>query len=91
MVGLLRVQEEQPLAIENKNRVLIVDDFLASGATIMALVKLVQEAGATVVGIGAVIEKSFEGGRSKLEAIGCPVCSLVVIERMTDNEIIFAS
>ena len=72
------------------DRVLIVDDFLASGATILALAKLVQEAGATVVGIGTVIEKAFEGGRAKLEAGGYPVQSLVVIERMTDHEIIFA-
>jgi xanthine phosphoribosyltransferase len=72
------------------DRVLIVDDFLATGATIMALVKLAQDAGATIVGIGTVIEKSFEGGRAKLEALGYPVRSLVVIERMSDNEIIFA-
>ena len=72
------------------DRVLIVDDFLASGATIIALTKLAQDAGATVVGVGAVIEKSFEGGRAKLEALGYPVRSLVVIERMTDHEIIFA-
>lgn len=72
------------------DRVLIVDDFLASGATILALSKLVQDAGATVVGIGAVIEKSFEGGRARLEALGYPVRSLVVIEQMTDDEIIFA-
>jgi xanthine phosphoribosyltransferase len=72
------------------DRVLIVDDFLATGATIIALTKLAQGAGATVVGVGTVIEKSFEGGRAKLEAMGYPVRSLVVIERMTDHEIIFA-
>lgn len=72
------------------DRVLIVDDFLASGATILALAKLVQEAGATVVGIGTVIEKAFEGGRARLEASGYPVRSLVVIKRMTDHEIVFA-
>ena len=79
-----------PEFLTSADRVLIVDDFLASGATIMALVKLAQEAGATVVGIGTVIEKAFEGGRAGLEAMGCPVRSLVVIERMSDNEIIFA-
>lgn len=79
-----------PEFLTSDDRVLIVDDFLASGATIMALVKLAQEAGATVVGIGTVIEKSFEGGRVKLETMGYPVRSLVVIERMSDNEIIFA-
>ena len=72
------------------DNVLIVDDFLATGATITALAKIVEQAGATVVGIGTVIEKSFEGGRAELEALGYPVRSLVVIERMTDHEIIFA-
>jgi xanthine phosphoribosyltransferase len=79
-----------PEFLTAEDRVLIVDDFLASGATITALVNLVQEAGATVIGIGTVIEKAFEGGRAKLEAMGYPVQSLVVIERMTDHEIIFA-
>jgi xanthine phosphoribosyltransferase len=72
------------------DKVLIVDDFLATGHTIMALVRLAQEAGAEVVGVGAVIEKSFEGGRAQLEAMGLRVRSLAVIEKMTDDEIIFA-
>lgn len=79
-----------PEFLKADDRVLIVDDFLASGATILALAKLAQEAGATVVGIGAVIEKSFEGGRAKLEQMGYLVRSLVVIDRMTDDEIVFA-
>jgi xanthine phosphoribosyltransferase len=69
--------------------VLIVDDFLASGATILALVQLAHDAGAKVIGIGTVIEKAFEGGRARLESLGYPVRSLVVIERMTDDEIVF--
>ncbi|MBD3309024.1 xanthine phosphoribosyltransferase [candidate division KSB3 bacterium] len=72
------------------DKVLIVDDFLATGSTIKALVKLAERAGAKVVGIGTVIEKAFEGGRSELELLGYPVRSLVVIEKMTDDEIIFA-
>lgn len=72
------------------DRVLIVDDFLATGHTIMALVQLARDAGAEVVGVGAVIEKAFEGGRARLEAEGLRVRSLAVIERMTDTEIIFA-
>jgi xanthine phosphoribosyltransferase len=72
------------------DKVLIIDDFLATGHTIMALVRLAQQAGAEVIGVGAVIEKSFEGGRAQLEAEGIRVRSLAVIERMTDDEIIFA-
>lgn len=72
------------------DKVLIIDDFLATGHTIMALVRLAQQAGAEVIGVGAVIEKSFEGGRAQLEAEGIRVRSLAVIERMTDDEIVFA-
>lgn len=79
-----------PEFLTSQDRVLIVDDFLASGATILALARLAEDAGAVVVGIGTVIEKSFEGGRAKLESLQYPVRSLVVIERMTDGEIIFA-
>ncbi|MGD9099289.1 MAG: phosphoribosyltransferase family protein, partial [Anaerolineae bacterium] len=71
------------------DRVLIVDDFLASGQTIHALVRLVQHAGAELVGIGTLIEKRFEGGREKLERLGVPVKSLAVIAAMEDGEIVF--
>lgn len=79
-----------PEFLRPEDRVLIVDDFLATGATITALVNLAHQAGASVVGIGAVIEKGFEGGRKRLEAFGYPVRSLVVIERMGNGEIVFA-
>jgi xanthine phosphoribosyltransferase len=72
------------------DKVLIIDDFLATGHTIMALVRLAQDAGAEVIGVGAVIEKAFEGGRAELEKMGLRVRSLAVIEKMTDDEIIFA-
>ena len=49
-------------------RILIIDDFLATGQTIMGLVRLAQTAGARVVGIGALVEKIFEGGRSHARA-----------------------
>jgi len=72
------------------DRVLIVDDFLATGQTISALVGLVRQSGAELVGIGTVIEKGFEKGRQELEDLGVPVEAVVVIERMEGDEIIFA-
>jgi xanthine phosphoribosyltransferase len=48
-------------------RVLIIDDFLATGKTIEGLVHLARIAGATVVGVGTLIEKTFEEGRAHLE------------------------
>jgi len=79
-----------PEFLNSKDKVLIIDDFLATGDTILALVRLAQSAGAEVIGVGAVIEKSFEGGRAKLEQMGLRVRSLAVITKMTDEEIIFA-
>jgi xanthine phosphoribosyltransferase len=71
-------------------RVLIIDDFLATGATILGLVRLAQTAGATIVGIGALIEKTFEGGRDALAPLGLPVEALVQIISMESDQIIFA-
>jgi xanthine phosphoribosyltransferase len=72
------------------DRVLIVDDFLASGSTINALANLVFVSRATLVGIGAVIEKAFEGGRQELEAFGVPVEAVVTIKSMTGERFVFA-
>jgi xanthine phosphoribosyltransferase len=79
-----------PEFLGSNDKVLIIDDFLATGDTILALVRLAQSAGAQVIGVGAVIEKSFEGGRAKLEQMGLRVRSLAVISKMTEDEIIFA-
>ena len=71
--------------------VLIVDDFLATGKTIDALVQIVRDAGAQLVGIGAVIEKTFEGGRAVLEHYGIPVHALVTITSMENGKITFSN
>jgi xanthine phosphoribosyltransferase len=71
-------------------RVLIIDDFLASGQTILGLVRLAQAAGATVVGIGTLVEKAFEGGRGALEPLNVPIESLAIIARMEGDEITFS-
>lgn len=71
-------------------RVLIIDDFLASGSTIMGLVRLTKAAGADLVGIGALLEKTFEGGRAALASLNIPVISLVAISSMDNGEIHFS-
>ena len=77
-----------PEYLAGGERVLIIDDFLATGATILGLVRLANTAGAHVVGVGALIEKSFEGGRQALAHLGIPIESLVCIESMEGNEIV---
>jgi xanthine phosphoribosyltransferase len=62
---------------------------LASGQTIQALVRLVQHAKAELVGIGALIEKRFEGGREKLMDLDVPLEALVIITSMSDGDIRF--
>jgi xanthine phosphoribosyltransferase len=79
-----------PEYLGNGEKVLIIDDFLASGATIMGLVRLAQTAGATIVGVGALIEKTFEGGRDLLKQLNVPVESLAAIKSMDGNSITFA-
>ena len=74
--------------LDSSDRVLVVDDFLASGATIAALARLVEHASATVVGICAPIEKGFEGGRADLACFDVPVVSLANITDMSDGKIV---
>jgi len=78
-----------PEYLASGERILIIDDFLASGATIWGLVRLAQVAGATIVGIGTLIEKIFEGGRELLKPIGVPIESLVCITSMVGDKIVF--
>lgn len=85
-VSRLRVSER---FINEGERVLILDDFLAYGEAALALAEIVREAGAGVVGIGAVIEKGFQGGSAKLRAKGYRVESLAVVEKIEDGVITF--
>jgi xanthine phosphoribosyltransferase len=70
---------------------LIIDDFLATGQTIAAMARLVEGAGAVLVGIGTLVEKSFEGGREALKDFNVPIVSLAIITEMReDGTIVFA-
>jgi xanthine phosphoribosyltransferase len=78
-----------PEYLQAGERVLIIDDFLATGQTILALARIARAAGAEIVGIGALIEKSFEGGREVLRDLNVPIESLAMIIDMRDGKIIF--
>ena len=65
------------------DRVLIIDDFLANGAALMGLSKLVEDAGATLVGAGIVIEKAFQPGGDLIRGMGVRVESLARIKAMS--------
>jgi len=78
-----------PEYLANGEKVLIIDDFLASGQTILGLVRLAEAAGSKVVGIGALIEKIFEGGREALKPIGVPIESIACIKSLDNGKIEF--
>ena len=80
-----------PEYLHPTDRVLIIDDFLASARTIQALAHLAQKRGATLVGIGAVIEKIYSNGRLLLDPFKVPIVALSRIERLTEHEIILAT
>lgn len=71
------------------DRVLIVDDFLATGAALIGLKNLCEQAGATVVGAGIAIEKVFQGGGDALREQGLRVESMAKIAEMTDSSLRF--
>jgi xanthine phosphoribosyltransferase len=71
-------------------RILIIDDFLASGRTLKALARMVLSSRSQLVGIGAVVEKAFEGGRVALQSYNVPIESLATIVAMDNGQIHFA-
>ena len=75
--------------ISPEDRILIIDDFLANGSALRALVNIIEEAGATVVGAGVAIEKAFLHGGDKLRDLGYRVEALARIKSMSDDKIEF--
>ena len=69
--------------------VLIVDDFLAEGNAAFGLLDICGQAGAKVVGVAVAIEKSFQGGRARLEAEGLKVYSGANVKEFKDNKPVF--
>lgn len=87
-------QTESTIAISNKHinaddKALVIDDFLANGQAALGLVDLIHQANAEVVGIGIVIEKSFQTGRDLLIEQGYRVESLARVKSLTDGVVEF--
>ena len=70
---------------------LLIDDFLANGCALQGLIQLANQAGATVEGIGIVIEKGFQAGGRMIRNMGYQLESLAIIESMDSetNSIVF--
>ena len=75
--------------INPEDKILIIDDFLANGNAALGLVQIVRQAKAEIVGVGIVIEKAFQEGRSRIEKEGIRVESLAIVKSIKDNKVIF--
>ena len=67
-----------------EDHVLIIDDFLANGCALQGLIELVQEANATIEGIGIAIEKGFQQGGEIIRSKGIQLESLAIVDGIDD-------
>ncbi|TFE27521.1 xanthine phosphoribosyltransferase [Cohnella luojiensis] len=89
-------KEESEVSISRKlvspvDRVLLIDDFLANGEAALAMARIVEQADATVAGIGIVIEKAFQNGALKLKEQGYRVESLARVASLENGSVEFAN
>lgn len=75
--------------LKESDTVLIVDDFLAEGNASLGLIDICNQAGAKVVGVAVAIEKGFQPGRNRLEALGLKVYSGACVKAFIDNKPVF--
>lgn len=77
--------------LNSDDRVLIIDDFLANGCALQGLISIAQDAGASIEGLGIVIEKGFQVGGRLIRNLGYQLESLAIVEGMNaeTGEVIF--
>ncbi|MEW6623658.1 MAG: xanthine phosphoribosyltransferase [Bacillota bacterium] len=75
--------------LTNEDRVLIIDDFLATGEAAKGMIEIVRQAGCYLVGVGICIEKSFQEGGKQVREMGVRVETLVRISALRDGSIEF--
>lgn len=75
--------------LNENDKVLVIDDFLANGCALLGLAEIIKASGATLVGAGIVIEKGFQMGGQLIRDKGIRLESLAIIDDMTNNKITF--
>ncbi len=75
--------------LHETDHILLIDDFLANGQAMLGLMNICKQANATVEGVGIVVEKGFQDGRSLIEETGVKVESLAIIQAVEGKKIIF--
>lgn len=71
--------------LNNNDRVLIVDDFLALGNATDALREIIVQSGATLCGVAIAVEKGFQGGGDKIRQEGIDLLSLAIVDKMDEK------
>ncbi len=72
--------------LNTTDRILIIDDFLANGKAVEALTDLIEQAGATLIGVGIAIEKGFQDGGALIRQKGIPLESLAIVDEMSEEK-----
>lgn len=75
--------------ITSEDTVLLIDDFLANGQAALGLIDIVEQAGATLAGVGIVIEKGFQNGGALIRSKGIKVESLAIVSSLENGEVRF--
>lgn len=75
--------------INENDKILIIDDFLAHGEALNGLINVAKDANATIVGAGIVIEKGFQNGREKVKEHNIKIHSLANIKNIQNNKVVF--
>ncbi len=75
--------------LSEKDTVLLIDDFMARGEAMKALISICHTSGAKIAGVGIAIEKGFQGGGDALRQQGYDLLSLAVIDKMDENSLVF--
>lgn len=75
--------------LSSDDNILIIDDFLANGQAVLGLKKIIEDAGATLQGVGIAIEKGFQNGGKEIRSKGVNLKSLAIVDSMTDDSISF--
>ena len=73
--------------LEEDDRILVVDDFLSSGAAQEALLRIIADSGAKAVGVGVLLEKEYDSGRQSLSGFDIPIKSLCRVASVEDGMI----
>lgn len=75
--------------LKNNENILLIDDFLANGEAVLGALRLFEQSNSNLIGVGIVIEKSFQPGRDKLNNAGLDVYSLAHISKLDKGIIEF--